>query len=102
LYNSAMSQYEGSASIADENGDLLFYTDGLSVWNKNHQIMPNGSGMLGNPSSTQSALIIPVPSSDSLYYIFVCDGGTAHYSQLDMTLNGGLGDLNTIKNVFLA
>ncbi len=102
LYNSAMSQYEGSASIADENGNLLFYTDGLSVWNKNHQVMPNGTGMLGNPSSTQSALIIPVPSSDSLYYIFVCDGGTAHYSQLDITLNGGFGDINSIKNIFLA
>src|SRR5436190_12382032 len=71
---SAMSQWEGCSSIADDNGDLLFYTDGLSVWNKNHAVMPNGAGLLGNYSSTQSALIIPKPNSSTIYYIFTTSG----------------------------
>src|ERR1700675_989300 len=36
LTNSAMDQFEGCSSIADSNGNLLFYTDGQTVWNKNH------------------------------------------------------------------
>ena len=65
--NSAMSQWEGCSSIADANGDLLFYTDGMSAWNKNHAVMPNSTGMLGDPSSTQSALIVPKPGSNTIY-----------------------------------
>jgi hypothetical protein len=99
--NSAMSQWEGCASIADANGDLLFYTDGLSAWNKNHAIMPNSNGMLGNYTSTQSALIVQKPASSSIYYIFVCDGSSAHYSEVDMTLQSGLGDVTATKNILL-
>ncbi|WP_179376248.1 hypothetical protein [Winogradskyella wichelsiae] len=33
---------EGCTSIADEDGNLLFYSDGRTVWNRNHQIMQNG------------------------------------------------------------
>ena len=102
LFNSAMYQWEGSASIADNDGNLLFYTDGTSAWNANHTLMPNGTGMLGNSSSTQSAMIVPRPNSDSIYYIFVTDGSTAHYSEVDMSLQGGLGDVTAIKNVLLS
>jgi hypothetical protein len=38
---------EGCATISDANGQLLFYTDGKKVWNKNHQVMPNGTGLMG-------------------------------------------------------
>src|SRR3982751_5189494 len=65
---SSLNTLEGSSSIADKNGQLLFYTDGVTVWNKNHQIMPNGDGLLGFSSSTQSALIIRRPGSSSLYF----------------------------------
>jgi hypothetical protein len=33
---------EGCTSFSDENGGLIFYTDGINVWNRNHQAMPNG------------------------------------------------------------
>ena len=59
---------EGCASIADENGSLLFYTDGNKVYNKNHVLMSNGSGLHGNSSSTQSAIVVPKPNSNSKYY----------------------------------
>jgi hypothetical protein len=55
LSDGQLNTLEGCATIADNNGDLLFYTDGYTVYNKNHTIMPNGTGLAGNWSSTQSA-----------------------------------------------
>lgn len=103
LTNSAMTNIEGVASISDYNGNLLFYTDGMNVYDSTHQHMPNGYGLSGNSSSTQSAIIVRKPSSDSLYYIFTVDflGGGAglSYSTVDMSLNGGLGDVFSKNNL---
>lgn len=65
---------EGVSSISDANGDLLFYTDGRTVWNKNHEELENGNGLLGGSSSTQSVLIVKQPRTDSLYYVFTVMG----------------------------
>jgi len=94
-----MNQLEGCASISDAGGSLLFYTDGITVMNKNHLQMPNGSGLLGNYSSTQSAIILKQPGSSTLYYIITTGAGASglNYSVVDITLQGGLGDV-TIKN----
>jgi len=100
---------EGSASVADRiTGALLFYTDGVTVWNANNQIMPNGTGLLGGVtlSSTTAAVIVPKPGSSNLYYIITVDEFTSNngvrYSVVDMTLNGGLGDIVAgQKNIFL-
>lgn len=73
LNNSAMNQFASSASIADTAGNLLFYTDGVTVWNKQHTIMANGTGLFGNTASAQSALIIKQPGNTNLYYIFTKD-----------------------------
>jgi len=92
---------EGSSSIADASGNLLFYTNGLDVWNKNHVIMPNGSGLLSNFSSTQAALIIKQPGINSLYYVFTTDAGEGplglHYNIVDISLQGGLGDVSFLN-----
>jgi gliding motility-associated-like protein len=129
---------EGCTSISDTEGNLLFYSDGQTVWNSNHQIMPNGNyfggtGLLGDPSSTSSGLIVPKPNDPDKYYLFTVDephhnnaevypnqfsgtydqGGTVpgqddgfnngfNYSLINMTLNGGLGDVDPIeKNIHL-
>lgn len=63
LTDGQLNTGEGCSSIADNNGDLLFYTDGMTAYNKNHTIMPNGSGLLGNSSSTQSGIIVKKPGS---------------------------------------
>ncbi len=98
---------EGSASISDSSGNLLFYTNGIKVWNRNDEVMPSvaaaGTGLHGHESSTQSALI--VPCSCSKYFIFTTGAyNTAsglQYSVVDMMADGGLGDIPTIKNVQL-
>ncbi len=100
-YGGMTSNTEGCSSISDASGNLLFYTDGVNVWNKNHQQMPNGSGLHGNTSSTQSALVVPKPGSTNLFYIFTVDeiGGPYgfEYSVVDMTLDGGLGDVDSLN-----
>ena len=45
----SLSTNEGCATFSDKQGNLLLYTDGLTVWNRAHQIMPGGRGLLGNP-----------------------------------------------------
>ena len=42
---------EPIAVISDTSGSLLFYTDGDSVWDKNHDMMQNGTGIGGCLSS---------------------------------------------------
>lgn len=50
----------GVATISDSNGDLLFYTDGVNVFNKNHQIMLNGNDIgINDTPSKQHAIIVP-------------------------------------------
>lgn len=102
LNDGKMSTNEGCATISNGMGELLFYTDGMKVWNKNHQVMPNGTGLFGHTSSTQSAIIVPKPNSSTIYYIFtVSDIATVNgvcYSEVDISLNEGLGDV-TSKNI---
>ena len=107
LTDGQLNTFEGCASISDENGDLLFYTDGITVWNKNHDVMRNGSNLFGDPSSTQSAIIVPKPKDLNVYYVFTVDnhdrdGSHAglNLSEIDITLDGGLGAV-TSKNINL-
>ncbi len=52
---------EGHATVSDENGNFLFYTNGEQIWDKNAAGMQNGTGLLGHWSATQCATIFPVP-----------------------------------------
>ncbi len=105
LLDGKLSTMEGCASISDNNGSLLFYTDGITVWDKSHNVMLNGNGLLGNDDSTQSALIVPKPNSKEVYYIFTVDSQAGnnglHYSEVNLTLNGGLGAITASKNINL-
>ena len=61
--------------------------------------MPNGTGFLGNPRSTQSAVICPTPGTYNYdfnrfvgYYIITIDYNEVpngvSFSEVNMTLNG--------------
>lgn len=105
LLNGQLTTNEGSASISNGDGVLRFYTDGTTVYNRNHVQMQNGDGLLGNLSSTQSAMIIPVPGNLTKYYIFTVPAESApaglNYSEVDMNLDGGLGAITANKNIRL-
>ncbi len=99
ITNSPITAEEGCASISDTCGNLLFFTDGDTVWDRNNNVMTNGTGLMGCWSSTQNSLIIPQPGNDSLYYIFLTDCGEQlganglRYSVVNMNLNAGLGEV---------
>ena len=93
-----ISTEEGCSSISNACGDLLFYTDGITIWNANHQTMQNGTGLQGDDSSTQSGIVVPKPDDRHIYYVFTVDDAFSspsqngmQYSVVDMTLDGGLG-----------
>jgi hypothetical protein len=83
--------------VSDENGSLLFYTDGRSVWNKNHVKMPNGNNTLNGIFHTVS--IVPFPGDNNKYYVFTIkvdvfnENDDYYYSVVDMSLDNSLGDI---------
>jgi hypothetical protein len=102
LTNGSLATIEGCSSISDANGVLQMYTDGVTVWNRNHAVMTNGTGLNGHSSSTQSGLIVKEPNSLNRYWIFTsANDATANgicYSIVDMSLSSGLGSVVT-KNI---
>ncbi len=111
-YTGSLSTLEGCASISNKFGELLFYTDGKTVYNRNHDVLLNGYNLSGNKSSTQSAIIVPKPASSNIYYIFTVAHAEKfelfeykkglNYSVVDMNLDGGLGGvIPDQKNIHL-
>lgn len=98
-----------SATVSDAAGNLLFYTNGIMVWDKNNNVMPNGDSITRINNSLipdgSDAYIVPDPASNQRYYIFTAPTlssqtefgnssvPTLRYSIVDMSLNGGLGDV---------
>ncbi len=103
-----------AAAVCDEEGKLLFYSDGDTVMTRQHEPMPNGKRLitdplilnhkyLNNPSYglANDCVIVPVPGSNTRYYIFYTTHydlqpyqGRLYYSIVDMALNNGLGDVD--------
>jgi len=107
LTNSRMNTYEASTIVCDANGQLLFYSNGERVWDRNHQIMPSVQGinkLKGSESSTH-VLALPKPGSKNIYYLFYTEVWDnvwtqpidsmrrMYYAIVDLNANGGLGDL---------
>ncbi|WP_143883243.1 3-coathanger stack domain-containing protein [Chryseobacterium binzhouense] len=117
-----------SSVVSDKNtGELLFFSDGYKIYNKNGAVMTNGDNLFtnttvyqydyfGNPSD-QSSIIVPVPNSTSLYYVFYINGNRTmrdqtfflaptpttnyglRYAIVDMNLSGGLGAVTSKNNL---
>lgn len=104
LPGSQLNTSEGCASICDASGNLLFYSDGVRVWNRNHVQMPNGFGLMGDGSSTQSCIIVKQPNSSNIYYLFTAPESISsnglRFNVIDINLNSGFGDV-ILKNQLL-
>ncbi|WP_157433461.1 gliding motility-associated C-terminal domain-containing protein [Adhaeribacter aquaticus] len=112
-FRSAATEINTTASIADESGNLLFYTDGSKVWNANHEVMKNGTGLDAHDGNfSQQTLIVPKPGSKTQYYIFtISDSFWAHnllYHEVDfandpsgevITKNKKLGDQSLLVKI---
>ncbi len=99
LSDGAQNAPEGVATISDANGELIFYTDGETVYNKQHNVMSNGDNIGGDPGSSQSAVIAAFPGDETQYYIFTTDenfgDGTYNmrYSVVDLKLDPPFGQV---------
>lgn len=114
LGNAAGFQFEGQTAISDSlTGQLLFYSNGLQVFNALGQVMPNGS-QVGITNSKAQNLIVKKPGGGTLYYLFIPEPQAGvvtntlipglngfSYSIIDMSLNGGLGGVVSSANLLM-
>ncbi|MCK5840002.1 MAG: gliding motility-associated C-terminal domain-containing protein [Bacteroidales bacterium] len=97
--NQVMVAEVGCSSIADNNGNLLFFTNGETIWNSDFEVMMNGLGLFGNANATQSCIIVPFPENDSFYYVFTLDRASPsgekglNYSVVDISKHNGGGEV---------
>jgi gliding motility-associated-like protein len=76
---SSANGFEGWGVVTNpETGDLLFYTDGNSVYDNNHQDITPAGGLGASPSSAQAVAISVVPVCPfNQYYIFSNPAGVS-------------------------
>jgi gliding motility-associated-like protein len=102
---SAMFSFQTTASISDTAGNLRFYSNSETVWNRNHEVMPNGDSLKGWSGRALAVVAVPAPGKADQYYIFTSypygttnSYNTAYYSIIDMSADNGLGDV-IVKNI---
>lgn len=102
---------EANASVCDEEGNLLFYTNGSRVWDRANNLMPGNLNCLHGlgdtadrltTSTSNGAVIVPIPGRTDRYYLFSLTGlgpftrpndCRLYYSVIDMDLNNAYGDI---------
>jgi len=112
-----------NSTITDSSSNLLFSTNGFYIADANGDTMLNGSGL--NPSFytssypdglsiPQANLVIPVPGTNNLYYLFHSTLDTnsqglytslafyLYLTTIDMNGNGGLGEVISKNQVILS
>jgi hypothetical protein len=115
LNNSQMDVLENCGTASDENGKLLFYTNGVYIWHREHQFMQNGIGLTGD-DNTQQLAIIKNPANINQYFVFTTALNSPSptfpnriaYSIIDMSM-GSIGSdgfplgkvLDSFKNISL-
>jgi len=113
-----------NGSICDNDGNLLFYSNGCEVANINHDTMPNGTGINEGDyidvwldgdcrygyTSIEGIMAFPDPANNDGYYLItkpvIYEEGIApffrdlQFSYVDMSLDNGLGDVTIKNNIF--
>lgn len=99
IQNSKINALEACATVSNPiTGELLFYTDGITIWDSTNTVMQNGDSLKGGKTCGQGALILPHFKQPNKYIVFTTPDFTDArnkmcYSVVDMNLNGGLGDV---------
>lgn len=111
-FASKIEMTRGSVSMSDKNGDLQFYTNGLSIMSKDHDTLYNSTNFNPSPRADyvgfqdlplpQCILSLPQPGHDSVYYLTHLNYERYNdvlpslsigwrYSTIDMTEQNGTG-----------
>jgi PKD repeat protein len=68
LTDGVMNAPEGCTAVSDRNGEILFYTDGETVYGRTGEIL--GQFIGGDQTATMSVIAVPFPQDETMYYIF--------------------------------
>ncbi len=108
---STMRAFEAAACISDASGNLLFYSNNIGVWNRNHLPLLGSVGINSSLSPigstiTNGCIFLPVSgdTSDRWFWIFITDefDHKVRYSLIDRSLDGGLGGIVAgLKNMLV-
>ncbi|MEM1405930.1 MAG: T9SS type A sorting domain-containing protein [Bacteroidota bacterium] len=119
FFESEVDLFGVTAVVSDQNsGELLFYSDGLYIWNKNHEIMQNGSEIKTGSNHqdsprivpSQPLIIVPRPGINDEYYLFhlneiessLLENADLYYTIVNTGLNNGNGEVKQgDKNFFV-
>ena len=110
-----MTSYDNRSCICDTSGNLLFYTNGLHIYDSSFQLMQNGHYITpnfsgGNNCFVDAVLSLPMPEHDSLYSVFTMSNDTAcvspgqyvYYRIVNSKLNNGKGAVISKSNLMFS
>ena len=112
-----------NTSVSDTFGNLLFYTNGIAIFNHLHQKLPSSDTL--NPGTLsdqfyhfgypliQSVVFLQLPKNDNLYYLFHYRSLTTpdfpsphvdglYFTIVDKEMNGGTGGIVEKRSILLS
>ena len=96
--SSSMVAYQGCNAISDNNGNLLYFTNGKTIYDRTGSVM-SGTNIINASTinSPQNSLFVKKPGVNTEYLIFHCDPNTQGYSVINSTLSSGNGSLTLLN-----
>lgn len=98
----------GAVAADPATGDVLFYTDGQTVYDASHATMVNGTGLQGDVNGNQPVVLGQVPGQPNQYYVITNSAtGEIRTTIVDMSLQGNPGAIplgevdNATKNTLV-
>jgi gliding motility-associated-like protein len=107
-----MMAIKASSVASDSAGNLLFLTNGKTIWDRYFMKMSGATDLAGDLGVTQPCVIVPAPDDPAVFYIFTIDvlaykpdntftTDGMRYSTVDMRRNNGLGEVVTLNRPLL-
>lgn len=109
--NQTPTYTEGCATVSDQNGNLLMFSDGVRLWcykpTDNIFVLVTNQ-LKGNNSSAQNVVFVPKPSYPNRYYVFTINGETSnilaepgirkglYYSEIDISIQEMISTNNVL------
>jgi gliding motility-associated-like protein len=73
--------FVGSSAISDEEGNLLFFSDGKTLYGDRYNVIDNSGSLFGDIGSPQSSIFLPAPGNKDKYYFFTLQNERPNFIQ---------------------